>query len=168
MLDQLQARVSQYRVGVRVVQVRLLDVHPSLEVVDAFRDVSGAYEEKNRLINAAEAYRNEQVAVARGNAEARLATAAAYSVGRKNRSTGDARRFMLAEAAFRDAPGPNQTRLYLETLEQVLPGKKKLIVDSTKARRHLLLLDDGVELTSPVMTPLVAPRPAMPQEDTDR
>ncbi len=53
----------------RVLRVRLEDVHPSLEVVDAFREVSGAFEEKNRLINEAEGYRNEQVALARGNAQ---------------------------------------------------------------------------------------------------
>ena len=53
------------------------------------------------------------------------------------------------EQAFRTAPGPTETRLYLETMEQVLPGKKKLIVDSGKGRRHLLLLEDGVEIAPP-------------------
>jgi len=125
-----QARLDKYETGVEVLHVKLLDVHPSLEVVDAFRDVSGAYEEKNRLINEAEGYRNEQVALARGNAAARLRTAQGYSTGRKNRAAGDASRFTQAEAAFRAAPGPTETRLYLETMEEVLPGKKKMIVDS--------------------------------------
>jgi len=122
-------------------------VHPSLEVVDAFRDVSGAYEEKNRLVNEAEAYRNQQVALARGNAKAALAAAEGYSLGRKNRSEGDASRFTEFESAYHANPGLNDTRLYLETMEQVLAGRKKMIVDSSKGRRHLLLIEDGVTLT---------------------
>ena len=158
---ELQARLDRYVAGVEVLQVRLLDVHPSLEVVDAFRDVSGAYEEKNRLINVAEGYRNEQVALARGNGEARKLSASGYSLGRKNRATGDGERFTQWEEAFKLAPGPNQTRLYLETMEQVLPGKKKMIVDTGRGRRHLMLVDDGVEVTAPMMPPR---RAATPEE----
>ena len=161
--NELQTRLNKYVAGVEVLQVRLLDVHPSLEVVDAFRDVSGAFEEKNRLINVAEGYRNEQVALARGNGEARRLNAAGYSLGRKNRASGDALRFTQWEEAFKLAPGPNQTRLYLETMEQVLPGRKKIIVDAGRGRRHLILVDDGVE----VMAPMMPPRRAATQEDQD-
>ena len=109
----------------------------------------GAFEEKNRLINEAEGYRNEQVALARGNAEARLQTAAGYKASRTLRAEGDGSRFELAESAFASAPSIHQLRLYLESMEQVLPGKKKLILDSAKGRRHLLLLEDGVEVAPP-------------------
>ncbi len=78
---ELQKRLDRYGCGIRVRSLRLEDVHPSVEVVDAFRDVSGAYEEKNRLINEAEGYRNEQIALARGNAKARIANANAYTDG---------------------------------------------------------------------------------------
>ncbi len=139
----LQHLLDRCKSGVEVLQVRLLDVHPSLEVVSAFRDVAGASEEKVRTINEAEGYRNERVALARGNGAALLENAHAHSNGRKNRSQGDAGRFMLVEGAYRAASGPNHTRLYLETLEQVLPGKRKIIMDSSQGRRHLLLLDDG-------------------------
>jgi membrane protease subunit HflK len=141
---ELQHMLDRYEAGVDVLQVRLLDVHPSIEVVSAFRDVAGASEEKSRVVNEAEGYRNERVALARGNAEALLQSAQAHSAGRKNRSQGDASRFVQTEQGFRAAAGPNETRLYLETLEQVLPGKRKLIIDSSKGRRHLLLLEDGV------------------------
>jgi HflK protein len=150
----LQTRVDRYQSGIRVLSVRLEDVHPSLEVVDAFRDVSGAFEEKNRVVNEAEAYRNEQVALARGNAKASLAAASGYTVDRIHRAEGDADRFTQREDAFRSAPGPTQTRLYLETIEQVLPGKKKLIVDSTKSRRQLFLVDDGVEIGGAALNPV--------------
>ena len=161
---QTQALLDRYQAGVEILQVRLLDVHPSTEVVDAFRDVSGAFEEKNRLINEAEGYRNEQVALARGNAQARLLEAQAYMLKRKNEAEGDASRFVQFESAFRTAPGPTETRLYLETMEQVLPGKRKMIVDSSKGRRHLLLLEDGVEIGPPGLPMLTAP-PRPPREE---
>ena len=148
-VEELQRRLDRYDAGVRVMAVKLEDVHPSTEVVDAFRDVSAALEEKSRLVNEAEAYRNEQAALSRGNAQARIATAAGYAVGRVNRASGDTSRFDRQQTSYRAAPGPTETRLYLEAIEQVLPGKKKLIVDSTGAgRRHLLLLEDGVEIPS--------------------
>jgi regulator of protease activity HflC (stomatin/prohibitin superfamily) len=102
------------------------------------------------MINEAEGYRNEQVALARGNAKAEVQKAGAYTLGRTNRAGGDASRFIQQEQAYRTAPGPTETRLYLETMEQVLPGRKKLILDSGKGRRHLLLLEDGVEVAPPM------------------
>lgn len=161
----LQQRLDRYQAGVEALHVKLLDVHPSLEVVDAFREVSGAYEEKNRLINEAEGYRNEQVATARGNAAARVKNAHGYTAGRKNRAAGDATRFEAAEGAYRSAPGPTETRLYLEAMEQVLPGKKKMIIDSRGGRRHLVLIEDGVEI-GPAVNPLLMapPAPRIPVE----
>lgn len=151
-----QSRLDRYASGVEVLHVQLLDVHPSIEVVDAFRDVSRAYEEKNRLVNEAEAYRNEQIALARGNARGLVVGAQGYSIGKRNRARGDATRFTLQEHAYRSSPDLTDLRLYLETVEQVLPGRRKLIVDSAKGRRHLLLLEDGVEIAPPG-TALVAP-----------
>jgi len=144
--DELQRRLDQYGAGVQVLEVKLEDVHPALEVVDAFREVSDAFEEKNRLINEAEGYRNEQLALAQGNAKAALENTHAYSLGRKTRAEGDASRFLAAEAAFRSAPEATQSRLYLETMEEVLPGKKKLVIDTRAGRRQLMLLRDGIVL----------------------
>jgi HflK protein len=143
---QLQARLDRYGAGVRVLQVKLEDVHPSIEVVDAFREVSDAFEEKSRLINEAEGYSNEQIALARGNAAAQLQNANAFSIGRIARAGGDASRFEAAAAAWRKAPDVTSSRLYLETVEQVLPGRNKLIVDKTKSKRQLYLLENGVSL----------------------
>jgi Cu+-exporting ATPase len=144
--NELQTRLNRYGAGVQVLEVKLEDVHPALEVVDAFREVSDAFEEKNRLINEAEGYRNEQLALAQGNAKAALENARAYSLGRKTRAEGDASRFLSAEAAFRTAPDATQSRLYLETMEEVLPGKEKLIIDTRAGRRQLMLLRDGIAL----------------------
>ena len=160
----LQTRLDRYAAGVEVLHVQLLDVHPSVEVVDAFREVSGAYEEKSRLVNEAEGYRNEQIAVSRGNAKALIATAEGYSIGRKNRAQGDADGFLLREEGYRLNPSLTETRLYLETMEQALAGKKKMIVDSSKGRRHLLLLEDGVEIAPPGAALLAPPSPRGPIE----
>jgi HflK protein len=161
---ELQRLLDRYRTGVEVHPVKLLEVHPSVEVVDAFRGVSGAYEEKIRLINEAEGYLGEQVALARGQAEARLQAAAAHSSGRTNRAAGDAARFTQFESAFRGSPEPNQTRLYLETMETILPGRRKLIVDTSRGRRHLLLADDGVEIGPGVAVPPSPPARRMEEE----
>jgi HflK protein len=144
--QELDKRLADYGAGVHVLEVKLEDVHPSIEVVDAFRQVSDAFEEKNRLINEAQGYKNEQLALAQGNAAAMLENAKAYSIGRKARSEGDASRFLSTEQAFRGAPQATESRLYLETMEAVLPGKKKLILDKTQNKRHLYLVQDGVEL----------------------
>jgi regulator of protease activity HflC (stomatin/prohibitin superfamily) len=94
------------------------------------------------LINEAESYRNEQLALARGQALARLAEAAGYTADRANRAEGDAERFKQAVEAFRLSPTVTETRLYLETIEQVLAGKKKMIVDASKfGRRQMLFID---------------------------
>ena len=140
--DAVQSRLDAYQSGLRVIAVQLQDVHPSLEVVDAFRDVSSAFEEKNKLISQAEAYRNEQLELARGQGVARLADAAAYTSNRANRATGDAERFNQAVEAFKRAPGVTETRLYLEAIEQVLAGKKKMIIDASKfGKRQMLFID---------------------------
>jgi Cu+-exporting ATPase len=159
----LQTRLDKYGTGVEVLLVKLRDVHPSVEVVEAFRDVSGAFEEKNRIINEAEGYRNEQIALAKGNARASLESAEAYNQSRKNRALGDAIRFAAREQAFRAAPAPTETRLYLETMEQILPGKKKLILDQGKGRRHLFAIEDSVEI-GPALAPLIAPRSLQERE----
>ena len=153
----IEATLTRYGAGVEILQVKLLDVHPSLEVVDAFRSVSGAYEEKNRLINEAQAYAGDVVPRARGEAKARLEIARGYRIGRANRATGDAARFHQSEAAYRSGPAVTETRMYLETMEQVLPGRRKMIVDSSGGRRHLFLVEDGVEIGPAMATPAPPP-----------
>ncbi len=164
--DELQHRLDRYGAGIRVLSVRLQDVHPPLEVVDAFREVSSAFEEKSRLINEAEAYRNQEVALARGQAASRLEEARAYLAGRTNRATGDADRFLQAEAAYRSQPGPTTTRLFLETMEQVLPGRNKLVLNmGGKGKRGLLTIDSeslkvlvpNLEQSAPPAAPIVPP-----------
>jgi Cu+-exporting ATPase len=143
-----QSSLDAYHSGLKVIAVQLQDVHPSVEVVDAFRSVSSAFEEKSKLINQAEAYRSEQLELARGQALKALAEAAGYTTDRANRAHGDASRFTQAEEAFKRAPGVTETRLYLETIESVLAGRKKMIIDGSKfGKRQMLFVDpQGIQI----------------------
>ncbi|MCS6862195.1 MAG: FtsH protease activity modulator HflK, partial [Abditibacteriales bacterium] len=151
---QLQKRLDAYDVGVRVRAVRLQDVHPPVEVVDAFRAVSSAFEEKSKLINEAEAYRNEQVPKARGAAHAKVQEAQGFRVGRVRRAQGDAARFVQQQTAFRTAPDVTRTRLFWETMEEVWAGREKFIVDARKTgRRQMFFLDEKGNVIVPEQQP---------------
>ena len=156
--------LDKYRAGVRVLQVHIQDMHPSVEVVDAFREVAGALEEKNRMINEAEGYANEQVALARGQGQALVQEAKGYRSSRADRARGDAERFSQLEAAYRTAPASTSTRLYLETMEDILPGRKKLVIDSAGGRRTLWTMDDGV-LVAPPGSQMQQPPPPFEMPD---
>ncbi len=160
--EELQQRFATYGTGVRVRQVRFQDMHPSVEVVDAFRQVAGALEEKVRMINEAEGYANEQVALARGQGEALVREAEGYMASRRDRAGGDASRFQQLETAYRTAPGPTSTRLYLEAMEEILPGRKKLIIDSSGGRRTLWAMEEGVLLAPPATRTQQPPPPFEP------
>ncbi len=156
--DELNQLLADYHSGVNVLHVNIQDMHPSVEVVDAFREVAGALEEKNRMINEAEAYSNERVALARGQGAALVQTARGYKASRSDRAGGDAARFNQLETAYRAAPQSTSTRLYLETMEEILPGRKKLVIDSQGGRRTLWTVDDGV-LVAPQGSQMQQPPP---------
>ncbi|HIE52350.1 MAG TPA: cadmium-translocating P-type ATPase [Armatimonadetes bacterium] len=140
--ERLQALCDQYDLGVRIEVVQLEDVHPPLGVVDAFREVSDAYEEKNKLINEAEAYRNEQIPLARGQAAAQQRLALGYRLSRVNRAQGDAQRFAFQQQAYQASPQVTAWRLYWEAIEEVLAGKRKFIVDTRRlGRRQMFFVD---------------------------
>ena len=156
----LKSRLAEYQCGLEVLSANLQDVHPPVEVVEAFRDVASAQEERSTLINEAEGYMREQLPRARGQSRARLLSAEGYSAARIDRSRGDSSRFNEQEQAYRTAPDVTARRLYLETVEKVLPNKAKYIVDSKKAgRRRFLFLDStGLNLLN-----VIEPQTAKPK-----
>ncbi len=145
----MQQLLSSYRTGIEVVSVRLQDVHPPLEVVDAFRKVASAFEQKLAMVNQAEAYRNEQIPLARGKAAAQIESAKAYKIRRSIRAIGEAQRFVMLAEVYRNFPEVTKVRLYLEAIEQALAGKPKIIMDTRKlGRRQMLFVDEkGLSLT---------------------
>ncbi|MDA0748269.1 MAG: FtsH protease activity modulator HflK [bacterium] len=119
-----------YDIGLHVEQVKMQTVSVPREVDHAFKDVASAREDRERLRNEAEAYRNEVIPKARGGAEQMMRGAEAYSVERVNRAQGDADRFLSVLKEYRKAEQVTETRLYLETMERILPSIQKYVVES--------------------------------------
>ncbi len=118
----------------RIQEVQLQDVEEPEPVKDAFRDVATAQQDKERAILEAEGYRDQIVPRARGEREATVNQAAGYREQRILKAQGEAGRFLALLTEYRRAPEVTRDRLYLETLEQILPGMDKVIIegDSTE------------------------------------
>ena len=132
--DQVQQTLDAYQSGLEIVSIDLQEIAPPGDVAQAFRDVASAAEEKNRLMNEAQGYANSIVPQARGEAERRLRESEGYRTDVVNRAAGEAQRFADILAQYqRDAQvfGPEVTRyrLYVETMEKILPKAKKFIVE---------------------------------------
>jgi Cu+-exporting ATPase len=155
----INERLRQYEAGLTATSVRLQDVHPPLEVVDAFRAVSSAFEEKEKLINEAKADALRAVQLAQGNGKAQQLAAQATSEKRVNQATGDAARFELTAAAYEEAPVVTRIRLMLETMETVLPPIQKVIRGANWKGRHDLIFfnPEGVAPKAPPAQPETAP-----------
>ena len=138
----LQEILDRYKVGVKVLAVQLQDVHPPKEVSDAFKDVASAREDKSRIINEAEAYRNELLPKARGQAAEIENKALAYKETRIRNAEGEAQRFLSLLAAYEKAEDVTSRRMYLEAMEAILskPGMEKIILPGKTAERILPLL----------------------------
>ena len=139
--SQLQAILDKYESGIHVVAVQLQDVSPPKEVIGAFKDVASAKEDKNRMINQAEGYRNDVIPKARGEAEAMIRDAEGFREARIKRSEGDAKKFTTILKEYRKAKNITRKRLYLETMEKVLPGIEKIIVPDKDSGNILNLLN---------------------------
>ena len=134
----LQQILNRYGAGIQVIAVQLQDVHPPKEVIDAFKDVASAREDKSRIINQAEAYRNELLPRARGQAAAMKNQAEAYSATRVRNAEGDAERFNALRVEYDKAPKVTKQRLYYETMEDILAGSgEKVLMDGAAASKAL-------------------------------
>ena len=138
----LQQMLDHYECGIDIRQVQLQDVNPPQEVDFAFKDVQSAKEEKEQLINEALGYQNDIIPKARGGAEKLIREAEAYREERIKRAEGDASKFLSVLAEYRKAKNVTEKRLYLETMEQILPGIEKVILDE-KAGNLLNILPLG-------------------------
>jgi membrane protease subunit HflK len=123
-----QATLARYECGVSLLGVVLDSTVPPDQVVDAFREVAAAREDSNRIVREAESYANEVVPVARGQAARLGQEALTYNTQRVDEAVGDAARFSGVAAEYTKAPHETATRLYLETIDEVLPKMDKTIV----------------------------------------
>tara|TARA_A100001037_G_C15152123_1_gene640086 strand:- start:4862 stop:5830 length:969 start_codon:yes stop_codon:yes gene_type:complete len=138
---QLQAILDKYESGIHVVAVQLQDVSPPKEVIGAFKDVASAKEDKNRMVNQAEGYRNDIIPKARGEAEAMIRDAEGFKESRIKRAEGDAAKFTTILKEYRKAKSITQKRLFLETMEKVLPDIDKVIIPDKDSGNMLNLLN---------------------------
>jgi membrane protease subunit HflK len=126
----LQNLLDTYNTGLLVTEARLLVVDPPGEVRDAFHDVVRAWEDRERLIKEAEGYREDILPKARGEAAQMVRQAEAYREQRVIRAEGDAARFLEFLGEYRKAREVTRDRLYLESMERILPGAEITIVES--------------------------------------
>jgi membrane protease subunit HflK len=129
-LQQLQELCDQYDTGIKVEQVVLQDVNPPDPVKPSFNEVNEAQQERERLINEAQSEYNKVVPRAQGEAEQTIQQAEGYALDRLNRARGDSARFVAFYGAYRRAPEVTRKRIYLETMNEILPRvSQKIIVD---------------------------------------
>lgn len=135
--DLLQKILDSYQLGVRVVAVQLQDVHPPKQVIDSFKDVASAKEDKSRFINEAEAYENDLIPKTRGEAASIINQAQAYKETKILEAKGDSDRFLFVLAEYRKAKDITKKRIYLETMEEVLsrPEVEKIIISNDSMQR---------------------------------
>lgn len=144
----LQDLMDSYESGVLVTKVSLQEVDAPQQVRDAFHDVVRAREDRERLIREAEGYTADVVPKARGEKQKVILAAEAYKQQRIIRAQGDAAKFLKVLEEYQKAKDVTRRRLYLETMEAILPGIEKVIIDS-QIGGNLLQFLPLKEITSP-------------------
>lgn len=125
----MQAVLDGYSAGIVVTQVALQRTEPPSSVIDAFRDVQAAQADRERAQNEAEGYRNDIIPRARGEVQRLLQQAEAYKQETIANAQGDASRFTQVYNEYRLAKDVTTKRMYLETMEQIMRGTSKVIID---------------------------------------
>ncbi len=137
-----QRLLDEYRAGVLLSTINIESVTPPPEAADAFRDVASARADSARIVNEAQGYANDVIPRARGQAQQLLEAAQGYRQRKIDEAQGDAERFTQVAGEYAKASQVNGERLYLETMETILPKIKKLIVDN-KGNLDLTIIRRG-------------------------
>lgn len=131
-LTKMRQLNSDYNSGLEIIAVRLQNVNPPVQVKDAFDDVTRAREERDRIINLADAYKESEIPRARGEAAKITEAAEAFKQGRIARAEGEAKGFVKLLEAYEKSPDVTRQRLYLEMVERVFPNFNKYIINDAK------------------------------------
>jgi membrane protease subunit HflK len=137
---ELQKILNNYDIGVRIVTVKFQDVNPPDPVKAAFNEVNEAEQQKESLIFQAREQYNREIPKARGVANSTILEAEGYAVERINKAQGETRRFLDLLTEYRKAPEVTRKRLYLETLEEILPRVEEIYVMDPKGTGALPIL----------------------------
>ena len=127
---QTGAQELLHRFGVSISSISIESIAPPDEVLEAFRDVASAREDRERIVRESESYSNDVVPRARGEAERLRQEASSYCERKVNEALGDAARFASLATEYKKAQDVTSARLFLETMEEVLPRMKKIVVES--------------------------------------
>jgi len=125
----LQRIIDRYDGGVKIRVVKLQTVRPPKQVAKAFSDVVSAKEDKDKVIKIADGYREDVLPKARGEAQKIIEEALGYKAERVERAKGDVDRFLAVLKEYKKSKDVTRKRLYLETMEKILPGIRKIIID---------------------------------------
>jgi membrane protease subunit HflK len=128
-LKETQQILDQYKAGIEITQVQLQKVDPPEAVIESFRDVQRANTDAERLRNEAEAYRNDIVPRARGDAARITAEAAGAKAASVAEATGQTQRFLSVLAAYQQARSVTLERMYIETMQDILTRSTSVILD---------------------------------------
>ena len=142
-LTQMQALSTKYAMGISIDQVQLKNINPPEPVRESFNEVNQAQQEKEKLINEARRDYNKVIPLAEGEKDQRIREADGYRLKRINEAEGDVARFGALLAEYSKAPEVTRRRIYIETLQDVMPGiRAKIIVDErTRSILPVLNLD---------------------------
>jgi membrane protease subunit HflK len=138
-LLKMRELAEEYKTGIDVLQVLLQNVNPPLEVQSAFEDVVRAREDRERLINLAEAYEASEIPKATGNAAKITEAAKGFKQGRIARAQGESDGFDAILEGYESSPEVTRQRLYLEAMEEILPGITKFVLSDSSVLPFLPL-----------------------------
>lgn len=141
--EKAQELADLYRMGIKIIALKLQDVQPPREVADAFKEVATAREEREQIINEALAYRREEVPKAEGEGEAQRQDALGYKEARIAEAEGAVARFQAMAKEYKLAPEVTQARMYLEMINKLLPNVKLTIIDENAGIVNLKSLTGG-------------------------
>jgi membrane protease subunit HflK len=144
-LTKMQALSTKYAMGISIDQVQLKNINPPEPVQESFNEVNQAQQEKEKLINEARRDYNKVIPLAEGEKDQRIREADGYRLKRINEAEGDVARFSDLLAEYKKAPEVTRRRIYVETLQSVLPsiGNKIIIDESTRNLLPLLNLEQS-------------------------
>jgi len=140
-LVKMQELTSLYGIGVSIDQVQLKNINPPQPVQESFNEVNQAQQEKESLINAARREYNKVIPLAEGEKDQRIRAADGYRLKRINEAEGDASRFSAVFKEYKKAPEVTRRRIYIETLQEVLPDLESKIIVDEKSQQVLPLIN---------------------------
>jgi membrane protease subunit HflK len=140
-LIKMQELSTKYEMGISIDQVQLKNINPPEPVQESFNEVNQAQQEKEKLINEARRDYNKVIPLAEGEKDQRIREADGYRLKRVNEAQGDVARFSALLAEYHKAPEVTRRRIYLETLQEVLPGLRSKIILDEQTRSILPFLN---------------------------